>query len=92
MSSTDLAIAAIKAQALWDAGEQLRRQAAELHPEFARRWANEQIAWSAEDWQMVKDAAKEARGEMGKGMAAAFRADFPWSAKLAERFAKEEQP
>lgn len=34
--STGLAIAAVKAQALWDAAEQLRQQAAELHPEFAR--------------------------------------------------------
>lgn len=37
--STDLAIAAIKAQALWDASEDLRRQAADLHPEFARMLA-----------------------------------------------------
>lgn len=88
--STDLAIAAVKAQALWDAGEQLRRQAAELHPEFARMLASTE-AFSVEDIEIIKAAAVEARNEMGKGLAAAFRADFPVSARLAERFAGEEE-
>lgn len=55
--TTELAIAAIKAQALWDAGDQLQRQAAELHPEFARmldaaEWA---MQHSRSDIEMYED-------------------------------------